>query len=298
MGVAAQLIANGLIAGAIYALVALGYTMVYGILKFINFAHGEVLMMGAYFAYVSVNTFHLPIWIALLVAMTLSALLGVILERVAYRPLRYSGRLAPLITAIALSIFLQSMALIIWGSEIKTLRTGTISKGHDVLGAIITNNQLLIIGTTLVVLILLHIFLKYSKLGKAMRAATDNLAVASTIGINVDRVIAITFAIGSALAAIAGVLVGIEQNIEPTMGVTLGVKAFTAAVVGGIGNIQGAVLGGFVIGLIENIGIWFIPSGYKDAIAFFVLVIMLVFKPGGLLGEKKEEDIRKTETMT
>lgn len=297
MSVAAQLIANGIIAGAIYALVALGYTMVYGVLKFINFAHGEVLMMGAYFAYTCVNYFGMPIWLALLVSMALSALLGVIIERVAYKPLRYSGRLAPLITAIALSIFLQSMALIIWGSEIRTLRQGSVSKGNEILGAVITNNQLLIIATTLVVLIILHLFLKYAKLGKAMRAATDNLPLAATMGIEVDKVIAITFAIGSALAALAGVLVGIEQNIEPTMGITLGIKAFTAAVVGGIGNIQGAVLGGFAVGLIENIGIWFIPSGYKDAIAFLVLVIMLIFRPSGILGQKREEDIGKTESL-
>ena len=295
MSLLAQLIANGIIAGSIYALVALGYTMVYGILKFINFAHGEVLMMGAYFAYTGVHVFALPLWIAALVAMALAALLGIIIERVAYRPLRFSGRIVPLITAVAMSLLLQSVALIIWGGDIRTLRQGNVTAGREILGAIVTNHQLIIILSTAIILFFLFLFLKYTRLGKAMRAATDNLSLAQTLGINVNRVIMVTFAIGSALAAFAGVLIGVEQTIEPTMGVTLGIKAFTAAVVGGIGNVPGAVLGGFAIGLAENLGIWFIPSGYKDAIAFFILIIMLIFKPTGILGESKETDVRKNE---
>ena len=292
MSIVAQLIANGIIAGSIYALVALGYTMVYGILKFINFAHGEVYMLGAYFAYVLAKVYHVPIVAAFIISMILCAIVGVIIERVAYRPLRKSTRLAPLITAIALSIFLQSLALLVWGSEIRTFRTGEISKGHNILGAIVTDTQLMIIATTIVLMLLLWLFIKKTKLGKAMRATADNLEVAKLIGINTDRVIATVFAIGSALAAAGGILIGIEQNLEPTMGVTIGIKAFTATVVGGIGNIWGAVVGALLIGLVENIGIWFIPSGYKDAIAFVILVIMLIFKPSGIFGAGREEDIR------
>ncbi|MBT3405759.1 branched-chain amino acid ABC transporter permease [Candidatus Woesearchaeota archaeon] len=292
MSIVAQLIANGIIAGSIYALVALGYTMVYGILKFINFAHGEVYMLGAYFAYVLAKVYHVPIVAAFIISMILCAIVGVIIERVAYRPLRKSTRLAPLITAIALSIFLQSLALLVWGSEIRTFRTGEISKGHNILGAIVTDTQLMIIATTIVLMLLLWLFIKKTKLGKAMRATADNLEVAKLIGINTDRVIATVFAIGSALAAAGGILIGIEQNLEPTMGVTIGIKAFTATVVGGIGNIWGAVVGALLIGLVENIGIWFIPSGYKDAIAFVILVIMLIFKPSGIFGSGREEDIR------
>jgi branched-chain amino acid transport system permease protein len=292
MSIVAQLIANGIIAGSIYALVALGYTMVYGILKFINFAHGEVYMLGAYFAYVLAKVYHVPIVAAFIISMILCAIVGVIIERVAYRPLRKSTRLAPLITAIALSIFLQSLALLVWGSEIRTFRTGEISKGHNILGAIVTDTQLMIIATTIVLMLLLWLFIKKTKIGKAMRATADNLEVAKLIGINTDRVIATVFAIGSALAAAGGILIGIEQNLEPTMGVTIGIKAFTATVVGGIGNIWGAVVGALLIGLVENIGIWFIPSGYKDAIAFVILVIMLIFKPSGIFGAGREEDIR------
>lgn len=293
MAIISQLIANGIIAGSIYALVALGYTMVYGILEFINFAHGEVLMIGAYVAYSLYTFVGLPLYLSMLLAMVASAGVGIVIERLAYRPLRNASRLSPLITAIALSIFLQSLILLIFSADIRTFRTENISKGYTILGAVVTKHQLLIIGTTIALMLILYLFVTKTKLGTAMRAAADNRNLASMIGINTNKIIAIVFAIGSALAAAAGVLIGIEQNLEPTMGVTLGVKAFTAAVVGGIGNIYGAVLGGLAIGLIENIGIWFIPSGYKDAIAFFVLVIMLLFRPKGILGGKKEEDIRR-----
>ena len=293
MGLVAQLIANGIIAGSIYGLVALGYTMVYGILKFINFAHGEVFMIGAYIGWVLFTFLGLPLWLSFIISMAGTALIGIFIEKIAYKPLRNASRLAPLITAIALSIFLQSLALLIFGSDIKTFRTGEIVPGHQIFGAVITNTQFLIIAVAVGLMVVLHLYIKYSKLGNAMRATSDNLQVAKLIGINTDKVITIVFAIGSALAAAAGVLIGIEQNLEPTMGVAIGIKAFTATVVGGIGNIYGAVIGAFMIGLIENLGIMFIPSGYKDAIAFFILIIFLIFKPQGLFGEKRETDIRK-----
>jgi branched-chain amino acid transport system permease protein len=293
MSIAAQLIANGIIAGSIYALVALGYTMVYGILKFINFAHGEIFMMGAYVAWALHIGTGLHIIPSFILAMAACAAAGYIIEKIAYKPLRTGSRLAPLITAIAVSLFLQALAILLFGAQIRTFRTGTISVGHNILGATITNIQIVILCVSIGLMLALHFFVKYTKLGKAMRAVSDNMTVASVIGINVDKVISSVFIIGSALAAAGGVLVGIEQNLTPTMGVAIGIKAFTATVVGGIGNIYGAVLGGFAIGLAENIGIWFIPSGYKDAIAFVILIIMLLFRPNGILGAKKEEAIKE-----
>lgn len=287
MSIIPQLIANGIIAGGIYSLVALGYTMVYGILKFINFAHGEIFMIGAYIAWLFNVIFGVNILIAFLISMIGCAILGFIIEKVAYKPLRKASRLAPLITAIGISLLLQSIALLLFGAQIRTFRTGTIERGIPILGASITKIQIIIILVSLVLMLLLYFFIKYSRTGKAIRAVADNPELASTIGINVDKVISIVFIIGSALAAAAGVLIGIEQNLQPTMGVSIGIKAFTAAVVGGIGNIYGALFGGFLIGLVENIGIWFIPSGYKDAIAFFVLLIMLLFRPEGLFGKKE-----------
>jgi len=287
MSIIPQLIANGIIAGGIYSLVALGYTMVYGILKFINFAHGEIFMIGAYIAWLFNVIFGVNILIAFLISMIGCAILGFIIEKVAYKPLRKASRLAPLITAIGISLLLQSIALLAFGAQIRTFRTGTIERGIPILGASITKIQIIIILVSLVLMLLLHFFVKYSRTGKAVRAVADNPELASTIGINIDKVISIVFIIGSALAAAAGVLIGIEQNLQPTMGVSIGIKAFTAAVIGGIGNIYGALIGGYLIGLIENIGIWFIPSGYKDAIAFFVLLIMLLFRPEGLFGKKE-----------
>ncbi len=285
MSIIPQLIANGIIAGGIYSLVALGYTMVYGILKFINFAHGEIFMIGAYIAWLFNVMFGVNIIIALLISMIGCAILGFLIEKVAYKPLRQSHKIVPLITAIGVSLFLQSLALIFFGADIKTFRTGTVEKGLNIFGATITKLQIAIIIVSLILMFLLHLFVKYSKTGKAIRAVSDNPELASTIGININKVISTVFIIGSMLAAVAGVLIGMEQNLQPTMGVSIGIKAFTAAVVGGIGNIYGALLGGFLIGLIENIGIWFIPSGYKDAIAFLVLLIMLFFRPQGLFGK-------------
>jgi len=294
MGIAAQLIINGIIAGGIYALVALGYTMVYGILKFINFAHGEVFMLGAYLGWVFNILLGVNVIVAAVLAMLGCAVAGFIIEKIAYKPLRGRGMLPPLITAIGISLFLQASAILIFGAQIRTYRTGEVVQGITIpfIDAIITKIQIVIIIVSVALMVGLHFYIKHSKTGKAMRAVADNYEVASIVGINPNRVISYVFIIGSALAAAGGVLVGIEQNLTPTMGVSIGIKSFTAAVVGGIGNIYGAVLGGFMIGLIENVGIWFIPSGYKDAIAFAVLLLFLLFKPTGIFGAKKEEGVR------
>ncbi|MBS3128922.1 branched-chain amino acid ABC transporter permease [Candidatus Woesearchaeota archaeon] len=353
LSIAVQLVLNSILAGGIYALIALGYTMVYGVLKFINFAHGEIFMIGAYTAYAasvalpmqvavpfswfmsilvvlflayhipfdsffkkrvwyqyliiagillvvakSISYFFLyllvhalPLWISALISIIVCAILGFVIEKVGYKKLRGKDRLTPLITAIGFSIILQALALLMFGGEIRSFEYKT-QESYEVFGASITPHQLLIILTSIIIMILLHLFLKYTKYGKAMRAVTDNMDVAKIIGINPDKVISLVFMIGSGLAAVAGILIGIEQNLHPTMGIVPGIKAFTAAVIGGIGNIYGAVLGGYFIGFAENIGIWFIPSGYKDAIAFVILLLMLLLKPSGFFGQQKEEEVR------
>lgn len=288
-----QLLMNGLIAGGIYSLIAIGYTMIYGILRFINFAYGEIAMVGAYAAYTAIVWLHWPLWAGVLAALAVCSLLGVAIDFVAYKPLRKANRLSSLITAIAVSLLLQNLVALFYGNEIKTFREGPVEQGMNFFGAFITPTQVTIIATAFLLMAGLYWFVAKTKLGKAIRATADDMELAKVVGIDSEKVIRTTFALGSGLAAAAGVLIALEQNIEPTMGVMPGIKAFTAAVVGGIGSIQGAMLGGMLIGLVENIGIWFLPSGYKDAIAFVVLIFFLMFKPKGLLGGKLEEDVRK-----
>ncbi|MEK6977346.1 MAG: branched-chain amino acid ABC transporter permease [Candidatus Hydrothermarchaeota archaeon] len=288
MSLLAQLLVNGLVAGGIYALVAVGYTMVYGVLKFINFAHGELVMLGAFVTYTLAVPMGLGLLPAFLLAVPLVAVVGVVIERAAYRPLRRASRLAPLITAIGVSILLQSLAILLWGPEIRSFSIAP-AKGMEFFGATVTPVQILIVLTSIALMGLLHLLVESTKMGKAMRATADSLETASVVGIDTDRVIAWVFALGSALACVAGVLIAMEENMEPTMGTLIGIKAFTAAVVGGIGNIKGAVVGGFLIGIVENLGIWKLPAGYKDAIAFVILMGILLFKPTGLFGERLEE---------
>lgn len=292
MSLLAQLLVNGLVAGGIYALVAVGYTMVYGVLKFINFAHGELVMLGAFVTYTLAVPMGLGLLPAFLLAVPLVAFVGVVIERAAYRPLRRASRLAPLITAIGVSILLQSLAILLWGPEIRSFSIAP-AKGMEFFGATVTPVQILIVLTSIALMGLLHLLVERTKMGKAMRATADSLETASVVGIDTDRVIAWVFALGSALACVAGVLIAMEENMEPTMGTLIGIKAFTAAVVGGIGNIKGAMVGGFLIGIVENIGIWKLPAGYKDAIAFVILLGVLLFRPTGLFGEKLEEEVRQ-----
>ncbi|MBE9573230.1 MAG: branched-chain amino acid ABC transporter permease [Proteobacteria bacterium] len=288
-----QLLINSIIAGSIYSLVAIGYTMVYGVLKFINFAHGELAMVGAYITFVLFRLLGFPITLSISIAILSVAFLGILIEKIAYRPLREASRLAPLITAIAVSIFLQSVVLLIFGAINKTLTTET-SKGLIFLGAYITPIQIVIVATSILLMILLHLYLKHTRLGKAMRATSDDTTIASVVGIKVDRVISSVFGIGSALAAVAGILIAFETNLNPTMGFFIGLKAFAAAVVGGIGSVRGAMLGGFIIGFSENFGIWyFIPTGYKNSVAFIILVLVLLIRPSGLFGMKPEEEFKQ-----
>jgi branched-chain amino acid transport system permease protein len=299
-----QQIINGLVLGSMYALVALGYTMVYGIINLINFAHGEVLMVGAITSWWIITNSQdmvpgLPGWVMLIVAMLLScvvtAALNFTIEKVAYRPLRNSPKLAPLITAIGMSILLQTIAMIIWKPNYKPYPTLLPSEPFFIGGAVITPTQVMILGLTAVSLAVLTYLVNYTKLGRAMRATAENPRVAALMGVKPDTVISATFVIGAVLATIAGVMYASNYGtVQHTMGFLPGLKAFTAAVFGGIGNLAGAVVGGILLGLIEAIGSGYIGdltggvlgSHYSDIFAFIVLIVMLTLRPSGLLGER------------
>ena len=297
-----QQLINGITLGAVYALIALGYTMVYGILELINFAHGEIYMLGAYIAIVTLSflTFTgltstnllLSLIIVGIVTIIYCGAYGLTLEKVAYRPLRHAPRLAPLISAIGMSIFLQNYVMLSQGSADKIFPhifpAGSIIIGNST----ITYIQCFIIVSSIILMISLQIFIKKTRLGKAMRATAQDKKMASLLGIDIDTVIVVTFITGSVLAASAGVMVAMYYGlINFYMGYVAGIKAFTAAVLGGIGNIQGAVLGGFLLGILESLGAAYISSEYKDAFAFIILILILIFKPTGLLGERIPEKV-------
>lgn len=304
MDIFLQQILNGLVLGSIYALIALGYTMVYGIMGLINFAHGEVVMVGAMVAITVITSLTgagvaLPgaalVMIGLMVAIPACMLLGFTIERVAYRPLRNAPRLAPLITAIGLSIVLQQLAILVWGRNYVPFPPILDHSTVDVFGATITRLQILIVVLCLVIMAGLLVMVEKTKLGRAMRATSQNPAVASLMGVNVNTIISATFVLGSALGAIAGVMVATNYDqAHYYMGFMIGLKAFTAAVLGGIGNLGGAVAGGILLGIIESLGAGyigdltggFLGSHYQDIFAFVVLIMVLIFRPSGLLGEK------------
>jgi branched-chain amino acid transport system permease protein len=326
-----QQILNGLVLGSVYALVALGYTMVYGILGLINFAHGEVVMVGALTSLSVLNAltsaavglpFPIAVMLSILSALVVCMTLGFSIERIAYRPLRRAPRLAPLITAIGVSIVLQTLAMMIWGRRYHTVTPIVDPTPHAFLGATITNVQIAIIIVSALLMAGLLALVHFTRLGRAMRATAENQVVAGLMGVNINRIISATFVIGSALAAVAGVLVSSNYGVAHYyMGFMLGLKAFTAAVLGGIGNLGGAMLGGLLLGLIESLGGGYIGhisdlcryeflreastgialrcagngvlplfgSNYQEVFAFLVLVIVLVFRPTGLLGERVSE---------
>lgn len=305
MDIFLQQIINGLVLGSIYALVALGYTMVYGILGLINFAHGEVVMIGALTALTVVKLLAnsgLPGPIVVLAGLSVAAAvcmaLGFTIERVAYRPLRTAPRLAPLITAIGVSIVLQQVMMLIWGRSYHTFPPLLPATARHFLGAQITDTQIIIVALAGIVMTGLLALVNYTRLGRAMRATAENPSIAALMGVNINRIISVTFVIGSGLAALAGVMVSANYSIAHYhMGFILGLKAFTAAVLGGIGNLAGAMVGGVLLGLIESLGAGyigdltggFLGSHYQDVFAFFVLILVLVLRPSGLLGEKVAE---------
>ena len=299
-----QQIINGLVLGSMYALVALGYTMVYGIINLINFAHGDVLMVAALTSWSIIGMMResmpgTPGWLILLIAMLIAcvvaAILNYVIEKVAYRPLRNSPKLAPLITAIGMSLLLQTLAMIIWKPNFKPYPNLLPSAPFNVGGAVITTTQILILGMTAISLAVLMYVVNRTKLGRAIRATAENPRVASLMGVKPDVVISATFLIGAVLAAIAGVMWAANYGtVNHMMGFLPGLKAFTAAVFGGIGNLAGAVVGGVLLGLIESIGAGYIGaltggvlgSHYSDIFAFIVLIIVLTLRPSGLLGER------------
>lgn len=307
MDIFLQQLINGLVLGSVYALVALGYTMVYGILELINFAHGEITMMGALVALSVIGALGLAapempgvmlLGAGLLVAIPVCMALGLLIERVAYRPLRNAPRLAPLITAIGVSIILQNVAMLIWGKQYIAFPAILPQGRHEVLGATISDTQIIILLLAASIMLGLTLLVQKTRLGRAMRATAQSRQVASLMGVDVNRVIATTFVIGSALAAIAGVMVSAYYGLAHYyMGFLLGLKAFSAAVLGGIGNMAGAMLGGLLLGVIESLGAGyigdvtggFLGSHYQDVFAFFVLILVLVFRPSGLLGERVVE---------
>ncbi len=286
-----QLLLNGIIAGSIYALIAIGFTVIYRTVKFFHFAHGVVYTAGAYFAYTLIISLQLNFALSFFLSIVLAAILGIAIDRFVYYPLRQqnASNLIFLLASFGVFIFLQNFIQLIYGAQILTIRTGPIKEGHHFLGAVITDIQILILAALIILMIFLWLFIQKTKLGKAMRAVADDPMAANVVGINPERIILTSFAIGSALAGAAGILISFETNIEPTMGFSALLKGIIASIIGGIGSIPGAVLGGFFLGLAENLGIWKISAGWKDCIAFGILIIFLLLRPWGILGNKTEK---------
>jgi len=287
-----QLLINSLIAGAIYALVASGFSLIYATSKFIHFAHGATIAFSAYMLYFFFSMIGLNFGFSVILAIIFAALLGLLMNIIVFKQLRKrkASGIILLIASFALMILLESLILLFFGADVKTIGYIKVAKGLEFLGGIITPLQIFIVVCSFVLLGLLFLFMKKTKIGKAMRAVSDNKDVAEIVGISSERIYNWAFIIGSAIAGIGGILISLEQNLSPTMGTGLMIKGFTGAIIGGIGSVPGAILGSFLLGLVENFGIWYLPSGYKDAIAFVLLFLFLLFKPNGILGIKKGGD--------
>lgn len=286
-----QQLLNGLSQGSIYALIAVGYTMIYGIIQLINFAHGDVMMVGAFVA-LGAAMMGLGFIPSLLIAMLTCAFLGVVIERVAYRRVRPVSRLAALTSAIGVSLLLEYTMMYFLGADIRSFPSGILAeRTYSLGGVLITNKELLVLGTTLVLVIILQYIIYRTRTGKAMRAVSFDGQAAQLMGVNVNYTVAITFFIGSAMAAAAGMLYGICFNVQPLMGLMPGLKAFIAAVLGGIGSVPGAMLGGILLGMTESLVAAFGGSMYRDAVAFIILILILLIRPTGLLGKGVQEKV-------
>ncbi|MFY9552905.1 MAG: branched-chain amino acid ABC transporter permease [Thermoanaerobaculia bacterium] len=293
-----QQLVNGLSLGSIYALIALGYTMVYGVLRLINFAHGDVYMVGAYVGYYLSRKLRgdepslVSAVLVMVGAMAVCAVLGMLIERLAYRPVRREARLTLLITAIGVSLFIENLAQLVFGPDPKFFPSLAPHADFIFGGVHLTSEQITVIAVSMLLMVLLRFFILKTRTGKAMRAVSFSLDGARLMGISTDRIIAITFAVGSALAAAAGVLIGMQiPKIDPLMGIMYGLKAFVAAVLGGIGSIPGAVLGGLLIGTSEVMVVGYLSSTYREAIAFGILILVLILRPQGLLGRVQKEKV-------
>ena len=286
-----QQLINGLHIGSIYALIALGYTMVYGIVKLINFAHGDIMMMGAYFSFIGLTALGLPLWAAIIFSMIICAILGVIIEKIAYKPLRNAPRIWALISAIGVSFFLENLFLLIFKPDPRPYPSLKIAP-IELWGLKISGITVITLVLSFVIMLLLDLFIKSTRTGKAMRAASEDQGAAALMGISVDKTISITFAIGSALGALGGVLFAVAYpQIEPYMGVMPGLKAFIAAVLGGIGIMPGAMLGGFLLGIAESLTKGYLSTRWADAVVFGILIIVLLVKPSGILGKNTSEKV-------
>ncbi|MFD1441186.1 branched-chain amino acid ABC transporter permease [Lacticaseibacillus hegangensis] len=287
-----QQLINGLSLGSIYALLALGYTMVYGIIKLINFAHGDIYMIGAFWGYYVINQYHVDFGVALVSSMVICAALGMLIEYLAYKPLRNSPRITALITAIGVSYFLENGMSFLFGANTRNFPQVVASHRFTVFGVAVTNIQLLIVTVSLLLMVALQLIVQHTRMGTAMRAVAVDQEAAELVGINPNHVISFTFGLGSALAGAAGVLIGLYYNsIDPLMGMVPGIKAFVAAVVGGIGSIPGAALGGFLIGILETFVQAIGLSAYKDAAVYVVLIVILVVLPAGIFGKNVKEKV-------
>ena len=289
-----QYLINGISIGSVYAIIALGYTMVYGIAKMLNFAHGDVIMVGAYISFCVTSYLGLPAWVSVIAAVVVCTLLGITIEGLAYKPLRGTPSLAVLITAIGVSYFLQNAAQLIWSSSPKNFTSVVTMKPISMADGkiVITGEVLLTVAVCILVMVGLTLFTGKTRTGKAMRAVSEDRDAAQLMGINVNQTISTTFAIGSALAAIAGVLLcSTVPTLQPTTGSMPGIRAFTAAVFGGIGSIPGAMLGGILLGIIETFSKAYLSTQFSDAIVFSVLIVILLVKPAGLLGKQIQEKV-------
>lgn len=286
-------IINGITLGCVYALIALGYTMVYGIIKLINFAHGEVYMIGAFVGMLAITVGRLPVIVAIPLSMAVCIVLALLVERIAYRPLRQASRLSALISAIGVSIFLSTLIQLPFVHGPQTTNFSVeFPLQLTIRGIHFSGSQIAILIITALLMVGLHLFVKYTRIGKAMRACSQEKDAARLMGINVDRIIAITFGVGSSLAAVAGVLIGIYTNaFSPLMGTMAGLKAFAAAVLGGIGSIPGAMVGGIFLGIAEVFSVVYIDSAFRDAIAFTILIVVLLVRPSGLMGRPERQKV-------
>ncbi len=289
MGLFAQLLVNGLIAGSIYSLVAFGFSLIYATNKFMHFAHGVAIASSAYMTFWLFAQVGLDFWLSALITIVFAALLGALINRVIYVPLqnKKASNIILLIASIGVLILFENVLQLLFGADVKTIGLIEVAKGMTIMGAVITPLQLVIIIVSLVLLVVLYLFMKKTKLGRDMRAVANNKELASIVGINAKKVTYYSFMLGSAIAGLAGILIGLEQNIEPTMGTMLMIKGFTGAVIGGVTSVPAAIGGSYLLGLAENFGVWYLPSGYKDAIAFTLLFVFLLFRPNGLFGLNK-----------
>ena len=287
-----QQLVNGISLGSIYALIALGYTMIYGIIKLINFAHGDVYMVGAYTGFFAVTFAGFPLWAAIIAAMVVTGILGVLIERIAYKPLRNAPKISVLITAIGVSFFLEYTSMYFVSPTPRTFPDLFGDVAWSIGPLVVNGQQVLILALTFVLMLILTYIVQRTKMGKAIRAASFDTETAQLMGIDADKVISFTFCVGSALAAVAGVLVGVYYNsIDPLMGIMPGLKAFIAAVLGGIGILPGAVAGGLILGIVEAFVSGFISSTFRDAAAFAILILVLLIRPTGLFGKNVKEKV-------